>query len=58
MLRAILIDDDQSNLSALSEKLLKHCPHVQVIGRCDNGEDGINGNEWICNVAATEVQKF
>ena len=42
MLRAILIDDDQSNLSALSEKLLKHCPHVQVIGRCDNGEDGIN----------------
>jgi len=41
MLRAILIDDDQSNLSALSEKLLKHCPEVQVIGRCDNGEDGI-----------------
>lgn len=45
MLRAILIDDDQSNLSALSEKLLKHCPHVQVIGRCDNGEDGINAIE-------------
>ena len=41
MLRAILIDDDQSNLSALSEKLLKHCPEVQVIGICDNGEDGI-----------------
>jgi two-component system LytT family response regulator len=45
MLRAILIDDDQSNLSALSEKLLKHCPHVQVIGRCDNGEDGIKAIE-------------
>ena len=41
MLRAILIDDDQSNLSALSEKLLKHCPQVEIIGRCDNGEEGI-----------------
>src|SRR5688500_5085863 len=45
MLRAILIDDDQSNLSALSEKLLKHCPQVQVIGRCDKGDDGINAIE-------------
>lgn len=41
MLRAILIDDDQSNLSALSEKLSKHCPQIQIIGRCDNAEDGI-----------------
>jgi two-component system LytT family response regulator len=41
MLRAILIDDDQSNLSALSEKLAKHCPQVEIIGRCDNAEDGI-----------------
>jgi two-component system, LytTR family, response regulator len=45
MLRAILIDDDQSNLSALSEKLLKHCPQVEVIGRFDNGEDGIKAIE-------------
>ena len=45
MLRAILIDDDQSNLSALSEKLLKHCPQVEVIGLCDNGEEGIKAIE-------------
>jgi two-component system LytT family response regulator len=45
MLRAILIDDDQSNLSALSEKLLKHCPQVQIIGRCDNAEEGIKAIE-------------
>lgn len=45
MLRAILIDDDQSNLSALSEKLLKHCPQVEVIWRCDNGEEGIKAIE-------------
>ncbi len=41
MLRAVLIDDDQSNLSALSEKLAKHCPQVEVIGRCDNAAEGI-----------------
>ena len=41
MLKAILIDDDQSNLSALTEKLAKHCPQVEIIAKCDNGQDGI-----------------
>lgn len=41
MLSAILIDDDQSNLSALREKLARHCPEVEVAGTCDNGADGI-----------------
>ena len=41
MLRAVLIDDDQSNLSSLSEKLAKHCPQVEIIGRCDTAQDGI-----------------
>lgn len=41
MLRAVLIDDDQSNLSALSEKLGKHCPEVEIIARCDNAQDGM-----------------
>ena len=41
MLRAVLIDDDQSNLSSLSEKLAKHCPQVEIIGRCDTAKDGI-----------------
>src|SRR5215207_9574367 len=40
MLKAVLIDDDQSNLSALSEKLLMHCPQVQVMARCENGQAG------------------
>jgi two-component system LytT family response regulator len=42
MLRAILIDDDQSNLSSLREKLARHCPEVEVTGSCDNGADGIS----------------
>lgn len=45
MLRAILIDDDQSNLSALSGKLSKHCPQVEIINCCDNAEDGIKAIE-------------
>lgn len=45
MLKAILIDDDQSNLSALGEKLLNHCPQVHVIDRCDNAKDGIKAIE-------------
>ncbi|CAN5133543.1 LytTR family DNA-binding domain-containing protein [soil metagenome] len=41
MLTAILIDDDESNLSSLSEKLSRHCPHITVVARCDNASDGI-----------------
>jgi two-component system LytT family response regulator len=41
MLRAVLIDDDESNLSSLSEKIAKHCRQVQIISRCDNPEAGI-----------------
>ncbi|UFH55892.1 LytTR family DNA-binding domain-containing protein [Spirosoma sp. KNUC1025] len=41
MLKAVLIDDDQSNLSALSEKLRRHCPQIRIIAQCDNGQDGL-----------------
>jgi two-component system LytT family response regulator len=41
MLRAVLVDDDESNLSSLREKLARHCPEVEVIGCCDNGPAGI-----------------
>jgi two-component system, LytTR family, response regulator len=40
MLNTVLIDDDQSNLSALSEKLRRHCPQINIIARCDNAMDG------------------
>ena len=41
MMGAILVDDDESNLNALSEKLSRHCPQVSIIKRCDNAEKGI-----------------
>ena len=42
MLRAVLIDDDESNLSSLSEKIFNHCKKIQVIARCESAEDGIS----------------
>lgn|SRR5690606_26862639 len=41
MLRAILIDDDESNLSSLREKISNHCKQVNIISCCDNPEDAI-----------------
>ncbi len=41
MLKAVLIDDDESNLSSLSEKISNHCKQVRIIRCCDNPEEGI-----------------
>ncbi|MEO7264092.1 MAG: LytTR family DNA-binding domain-containing protein [Ferruginibacter sp.] len=45
MLKAVLVDDDESNLNSLSEKLGKHCKQVQIIACCDNAMDGIKAIE-------------
>ena len=47
MLKAVLVDDDESNLSAMSEKLNKHCPQVTILALCENGEDGIKAIETL-----------
>ena len=36
-----MIDDDDSNLNAMTEKLTKHCPEINIIAVCDNGQAGI-----------------
>jgi two-component system, LytTR family, response regulator len=41
MLKAILIDDEESNLSSLKEKLSSYCPQVRIIAICDNAAKGI-----------------
>src|ERR1700704_1390398 len=41
MLKAILIDDEESNLSSLKEKLSAYCPQVEVVAICDNAAKGI-----------------
>ena len=45
MLKAVMIDDNESNLSSLTEKLNKHCPQVQVIARCSSAAEGIQAIE-------------
>lgn len=45
MIKALLVDDDESNLSGLSEKLRKHCPQVSIVGQCNSAQDGIRAIE-------------
>ena len=46
MLKAILVDDEESNLSSLKEKLFRNCPQVKVIALCTNAKQAI---EYIDN---------
>lgn len=41
MLTAILVDDEENNLSSLREKILRHCPQIEIIAACDTAEKGI-----------------
>ena len=41
MLKAILVDDEQNNLSALTEKISRHCPQVRIIAACDTAAQAI-----------------
>jgi len=45
MLKAIIIDDERSSRNALRQKLINHCPEINVIAECENGEDGIRDIE-------------
>ena len=41
MLTAILVDDEENNLSSLKEKILRHCPQVDIVAICDTAEKAI-----------------
>ncbi|MEO7264250.1 MAG: LytTR family DNA-binding domain-containing protein [Ferruginibacter sp.] len=45
MLTAIIIDDESSSRNALRQKLARHCTDVNIIGECENGEEGIKSIE-------------
>lgn len=42
MLKAILVDDEESNLSSLAGKLQRNCPQVEIIATCENGQTAID----------------
>ncbi len=41
MLKAVLVDDEENNLSSLREKITRHCPDVEIIAACDTAEKAI-----------------
>jgi two-component system LytT family response regulator len=41
MLKAILVDDEESSLSALREKIIRYCPEVSIIAACDSAQGAI-----------------
>lgn len=41
MLKAILIDDEESGLSSLREKIAAYCPQVTIISLCGSAAEGI-----------------
>ena len=41
MLKAILIDDEQSSLNSLKQKILQHCAGIEIISVCDDPQQGI-----------------
>jgi two-component system LytT family response regulator len=41
MLKAILVDDEESNVSALKEKIGRHCPVLDIVALCYNAADAI-----------------
>jgi DNA-binding LytR/AlgR family response regulator len=40
-MRALIIDDEENNISNLSALLLEHCKEVNVIGTAKNTDEGI-----------------
>lgn len=40
-MKAIIIDDETNSRDALLNKLTQHCPQLQVLTLCENGEEGI-----------------
>lgn len=42
MLTAVLVDDEENNLSSLKEKIIRHCPQVSIIATCDSAQKAIN----------------
>lgn len=41
MLNAILVDDEESNVSSLKEKLSRHCADINIVALCYNAADAI-----------------
>jgi two-component system, LytTR family, response regulator len=41
MMKAILVDDEESSLNSLREKIIRYCPQVSVIAVCNSAQSAI-----------------
>jgi two-component system, LytTR family, response regulator len=41
MMKAILIDDEKNSRESLRKKIETHCPKVEIVAECSNGEEGL-----------------
>lgn len=39
MIKAVIVDDEESNVSILKAMLKNHCPAIEVVGQADNADD-------------------
>ena len=47
MLTAVIIDDEESNISSLRLKLNRHCTDIDIVAACENADDGIQAIETL-----------
>jgi two-component system LytT family response regulator len=47
MLNAILVDDEESNVSSLKEKLGRHCIDINIVALCYNAADAIKAINFL-----------
>lgn len=40
MLNAVLVDDEESSLNSLRQKIIQHCPEIKVVATCNNAASG------------------
>ena len=57
MMRAVLIDDEISNLENLQALLQKHCPQVTIIATAQNVSDGVNAiQKYLPDLVFLDIQ--
>ena len=47
ILKTVIVDDEPDSVSLLKRQLIKHCPHVDVVGSYTDSEDALHGIELL-----------
>lgn len=56
-IKAILIDDEESTLQGLKQKILKCCPNIEILGTYQKPEEGIQAlSKGECNLLFLDIE--